>query len=414
MGTLADLFPAPRAAPDDARPRARRSLRGVVGSAPAATVSAKTDDLDRLFDGQPRAMHSALVAPPLVDDTAALQQLVDAARAVAPPVAASRGLDDTAAPRRGRRGRSTRDGFAIGLAVVAVVAVIGTAVLAVRTFTSSSPTADALRTLSQSEAVLVNEIRSVDTSIARFDAALADGVAVAEGLAEPLAGLSGISDEGARTTAETARTSYLAALAALQRPIPPAPYEPAVVDATSSLEQFAEAIDGVGARSTDVAAAAAAAAAVTAELAALDTEFDTALRAFAATVPVTAGEIVAANPDAEESFRSGVTDSAASVAAAPVDGLGASLTAYAQAVAALQADQARALDVIAELVEQQRLRNLYSGGGNSGTGYVEPTPEETGEPDVADPGPENPGGEETVPEPVPDPVPTEPATDPQG
>ncbi|MGN8026945.1 hypothetical protein [Microbacterium sp. 22242] len=165
-------------------------------------------------------------------------------------------------------------------------------------------------------------------------AAVADGIdalagalqsaeASAGSFAAPLAAMAGSSDETARAAAEAARQTYAAALAAVK--------VPAKTGATSGNAVLDEAERGTAAAQHALTAA--------------TTAFRAAISAFTQSLPAYAETAVATDADADESFRTAVTDAAATVAATDPLGPTAFTTwdAWRVALAALHEDQARAV-----------------------------------------------------------------------
>ena len=262
--------------------------------------------------------------------------------------------------------------------VLAVVALVMVTVVAWVAISSSSPENDALRTLSQSEAVLANETQAVNAAIGRLDTARADGIAHAEEFAASLAEAAGAADDAALAVADKARTDYLAALGALAMPAAIEVYSaPAVGE--QSLASIGAAIDAVAIRTGEVAATAETVSDLRTQVQTLGRTFVAAMAAFAATIPPAAAAIVDASPDAEESFREAVLASADAVAATALAApdSAATLTAYAAAVAALRDDQERAERAIAEeraaREEAERQRQQSTGGGSGTTDPTTPT-----------------------------------------
>ena len=334
MSTLAELFES-----DSAR-----------SSRPAPAVS--SESLAALFPSQPAARPAT--AQPPADDVRALQAVVGGRGPALP------GGGPIAVPKRIRRAGDRRDWLSIIVAVVAVVAMVVTAVVAWVAVSSATPEADALRTLSQTEAVLSNDIQSVGAGIERLSAARDASLAHAAALEPALAGLEDADgvDEKALGTAQQAQADYAAALAAIAVPEPLPAYVRPPVD-EESLASIGAAIDGVTARSGEVADAAGVVADLESQLGAVDATFAAAMATFAATFPPQAKTIVDDSPDAEQSFRDAVTDAAEAVSAGALatPESAATLTAYTEAVEELTADQARAEEAIRqEELRQQRLR----------------------------------------------------------
>jgi hypothetical protein len=363
MSSLAHLFPSapPSAAADD------------------AVVREAEERLETLI-GAPRAAASTVTT---VDDTPALQRLVGArARAAGMAVGGA-----VTGPTRVRRAGNRRDVLSIVSVSLALVAVVVAGVVAWNAITTSTPEKDALRTLSQTEAVLASEIQAVEASIERANAARANGIAQAQQFAAPLEQVAGATDEAAQAAAEKARAGYLAALETVNVPSGVEAYEPANVD-PESLESIGAAIDAATVASDGVDETASQLAAVTEELAELDRDFRAAMAAFAATVPGAALAVVEENPAAEQSFRDAVTATADAVAASElVDAsAAATLSDYAIAVEALRADQVRGEIAIAEQLAREEEERRLAEEQESGTTDPEEPVDPPAEP--VDPGTE--------------------------
>jgi hypothetical protein len=281
-----------------------------------------------------------------------------------------------AAPTRIRRAGNTVDVLNVVTAVIAVLALVLATVVAWIVIASASPETDALRTLSQSEAVLANETQAVNAAIGRVDQSRADGIALGQQFQLPLTQLQGMSDDAALAAAETARAAYLAALEGLAVPATVTAYASPPVD-EESLPSIGAAIDGVSTRSTEVSGVADSIADLRTQLFTLDRTFAAAMATFAATLPASAQIIVEENPYADETFAEAVTqtaDAVATSALATAESI-ATLSAYSTAVTALREDQERAEIEIAEQLarEEDERRRQQSGGGGGGEETTDPT-----------------------------------------
>ncbi|WP_163616997.1 hypothetical protein [Microbacterium sp. B35-30] len=330
---------------------------------PAVTGPEESERVERLFS-KSRTPDVAASVP--LDDTPALQALVGArGRAMA------MGSGPVAGPTRIRRAGNTVDVLNVVTALLAVLALVLASVTAWIVIASASPETDALRTLSQSEAVLANETQAVNAAIGRVDQSRADGIAVAQQFQLPLAQLVGMSDDAALASAEKGRADYLAALEALVVPAPVGEFALPPVD-EESLTSIGAAIDGVSTRSTEVSEVAESVDDLRSQLFTLGRTFAAAMAAFAATVPASAQTIIDENPDADESFREAVTQTADAVAtsALATPESVTLLPAYSTAVTALRDDQLRAEEEIAERLareeeERRRQEQQQSGGGET-------------------------------------------------
>lgn len=328
---------------------------GSSGRSGATTPVASVEQSERLEELFAKPRKPVAAAPAPVDDTPALQALVGG-RGRATTMAAG----PVAGPTSVRRAGNQVDVLSLVMAVLAVIALAIASVIAWVVISSASPEGDALRTLTQSEAVLANETQAVNASISRVEEARAASIVHAQQLALPLEQLTGMSDEAALAAAETARSAYLSALEGLT--VPPAVGEftaPAVDE--ESLPSIGAAIDEVTTRSSEVSAIATQVDDLREELVALDRTFATAMATFAATVPASATAIVEENSDADESFREAVIQTADAVAASALatPTSVATLPAYSTAVTDLRDDQLRAEIAIAEQLareEEERRR----------------------------------------------------------
>ncbi|MGO4680945.1 hypothetical protein [Microbacterium sp. 2MCAF23] len=180
----------------------------------------------------------------------------------------------------------------------------------------------------------------VDDSVGALAAAVKSEQARADSFAAPLAAMAGSSDESARLAADAARQAYIAALAAVK--VPKLPTKNAT---NASLDQVER--DLAAANSTLTAATAG---------------FRAAITTFRQSIPAFAEIAVADNGDAAEPFRTAATEAASAAAASDPFGPTpfAAMDAWRSALAALIADQARAV------AEAQS-------SGSGGTGTETPT-----------------------------------------
>ena len=230
----------------------------------------------------------------------------------------------------------------------------------------ASPVASAPVAVQASPTATVDpdRVAKVDGSVDALAAAVATAQASADSFAAPLAAMAGSSDESARVAADAARQAYVAALAAVKVP------KPAGKNATNtSLDQLER----------DVAAA-------NASLTAASAGFRSAITTFRQSLPAFAATAVADNADAAEPFRTAVTDAAAAAAAADPFGPTpfAAMDAWRNALAALIADQARA---VAEAGSSGSGGSGGTGGngGTSGGTTTEPTTTTPPAPDTSTP-----------------------------
>lgn len=418
MTELAELF-------DPATSRRRKVVGS--GSAAGARASIDTSSLETVFSGEPASLGAkpaADIAAGLADMLAELpaertdvgigvEQIddVDDLRAlVGPSVPVSVGMvTGIPAPGRRHRSRAGRDGIAITTAVVAIVAVL-TAVVVVTTVLLTKPaTSDALRALSGSEALLIDRSENLNARASVLASRRDIRLSRAEDLQRSLAAMASYGDETARLAAEAARQEYVQELEAIEIPAPAPHYRRDAID-TTSLDDVAEAMNATHARMLDLDRTEEQLVRVDEALSASDGDLEAALAAFVSTVPPAAAAIVAENPDAEQAFRDEVGRTAADVASSdPVTRAGLETwTAYIAAVAALRADQQRALDEMA--AEQEAVPDddwsVYPGPvftppqteptDPGGTAPAPTDPVDPGPTDPVDPGPVDPGPTDPV------------------
>lgn len=389
MTTLADLF-------------TDSGERAVDPAGDAQREADEATQLEGLF-ARPRRRPVAAASR---DDQAALAALVGD-RASATSVVAG---GAPAGPRSIRRGRSGRDWMSIAVAIVAVLAIAAAGVVTAVALTSASPASDAMKTLTQAEAGLVDGIDATNRSIASVEQTRDAAVTQAESLSVALQALSGMSDETQRASAVTAVQQYVSAVTAIELPARAAAWQRPQID-TASLASVGTAIDAVGERSLELETTNQGVAESRKALTAADTALAGAVAAFASTIPAAATAVIDENPDTADSFRAAVESAAAGVAASDLltpAGLNA-VTAYTTAVDALRAEQVR---VIGVMRDEQAVRSRP--GGGTGEAPVTPTPGDQTPVDPApvDPAPVDPAPVDPAPvDPAPvDPVPTDPPT----
>lgn len=231
-----------------------------------------------------------------------------------PAPAPARPVPQHAAPRYGI-GRPQVIAMAVGLVITAAGA--GWAL--------STPVAESPVAVSPSPTVTVDpeRVARVNESVVALAAAVKAEQTRADSFAVPLAAMAGSSDESMRVAADAARQAYVAALAAVKVPEPPAKNP-----TNASLDQLEREVT-----------------AATSSLSAASSGFRTAITTFRQSIPAFAATAVADNADAAEPFRTAVTEAAAAAAAADPFGPApfAALDAWRNALAALIADQARAV-----------------------------------------------------------------------
>lgn len=381
MTTLDDLF----------TDRARAAAPGETSRDRSA------QSLDRMFGQTARPA----AAKPAVDDAPALRALVDAP-------ARTFQVGKAPTPKTIRRVREPKDWMTIGLAVLAVVAVVVAALVVARSMAEASPAANALDTLSQTEAELVDTQSMINRDIALVQTDRDAGLASADALAAPLASFGDTVDENALATVEAARQAYVAAATALVVPEPLAPYRRGSID-QDSLASVGTAIDSANEQRLALDPIAEEVSAARTALTAADNTFAAALSAFTGSIPPYAQTLVDDNPDVDAEVSDAVIAAADALVAADLTtppGL-AAVTTYTEAVAAMREEQ------ILWDEEAERIRNNTNNGaggggssGSSGGGSTEggSTGETDVQPPVVEPQPE--------PEPEPVPEPENPGTEP--
>lgn len=316
----------------------------------------------------------------------------------------------------GRRKAGAVNYLSVAAAVIAIVALVGTASFAVIQRATANPADDAMVSLREREAELANETQTLQTAADLFDASVSEAANLGQSSASVLVALQGRVDAAPLATAEASRLNLLQVAAAAQ-PVSIPTYQRASID-EKDLVDVGKAIDGVrlareslpplvtnvrDARST-----------VTAAL----TSFRGELSNLGSAIESEAAKAVTINDSASQSFRAAVTDAAARVKAAQQaggDGL-AEMPVYAASLDALRTENARILAL--EQAERDAApttpRNPGSGsntggGTNSGGGSNTGGGNQGGSPDTGtnpDPAPSQPAPDPD-PEPVPDPTESE-------
>lgn len=314
----------------------------------------------------------------------------------------------------GRRKAGAVNYLSVAAAVIAVVALVGTASFAVVQRATANPADDAMVSLREREAELANETKTLQTAADLFDASVSEAANLGQSSATVFVALQGRVDAAPLATAEASRLNLLQ-VAAAAKPVSIPTYQRGSID-EKDLVDVGEAIDGVRlAREslpplvTDVRDARST---VTAAL----TSFRGELSNLGSAIESEAAKAVTINDSASQSFRAAVTDAAARVKAAQQaggDGL-AEMPVYAAALDALRTENARilALEQAERNAAPTTPRNPGSGsntggGTNSGGGSNTGGGNQGGSPDTGtnpDPAPSQPAPD---PEPVPDPTESE-------
>lgn len=353
---------------------------------------------------------SAVVGPPLeTDRSGAAMASTDAPElrllvGERAPAIDQRGANGEI-PQRVRRTRGRRDRLAAVVTAIAVVSVVGALAAAVIALTSTSPTAAALGTLRETEAVLVDGISALNSKIERAEGQRDDAVSRAAALA-PVLAAAVLADGPARAAAERARQDFVTSAAAITYPGAVAPYRRAPFD-ENSLAEVGAAIDKVQQTRMDLQQPHAALSAAETALADAEGPLAQALAAFTVTLPDAGARVREQNPLAAAPLLDAMSAAAARASAADlmtVEGQRA-LTELVAAASAVQADQLRVAAEQAAQSEESDSSGTYNGSdyalggdssGDAGAGGVVVTPP-TDEP--APPAPTEPPVDPTPPQP---------------
>lgn len=346
---------------------------------PASVPAPSDDEFDRLLAPRSDTLPARRAAAAL--DTVAIDGPVHAGRHVGElgpdPVVAMSGPG----PRRGlRRGQW----IAIVSAVVAVVLIAGAVTLGFL-LNAKPSTVEAVQRLESSERSIATRIDRVNADIDALATALETSTATAESFAPPLERIAGASDDHARTTAEQARQAYATALQEIVVPERVAGHERNDIDTEVLAEVEAEQAV-VERRAVELGRLAGDVTSARLALTDVDEAFRSAVATFLGTVPAFADTVVVEGLDAEEHFRTAVVETAQTVATSDAFAPDAFVAwdGYIAAVAALRADQQRAVD------EAEEDDNYY---------YVPPVvePEPEPEPEPVEPEPDPGAGDEAPP-----------------
>jgi hypothetical protein len=255
---------------------------------------------------------------------------------------------------------ATRRGAGVGgianavAAAVAISLVIATATFAVVNRATANPADEAMMSLSEDEASLLNESHTLSTALGIYTQTVSDAGALSESSHGVLDGLEGKVDAATLAAAQSSRASLAAALV-----------RPVVIDVPAysrgsinerSLADVGKAIDRVRRIRETLPALLAQTRDARGEVTALQTSFRDALRNLGAAIESGAGKMVAENTEADASFRTAVSDAAAQVSSAQEsgsDGL-AEMSAYSAALDALRAENQRIVALFAGEDEEQQ------------------------------------------------------------
>lgn len=293
----------------------------------------------------------------------------------------------------GRRKAGAVNYLSVAAAVVAVLAIVGTASFAVVQRATANPADDAMVSLREREAELANDTKVLQTAADLYDASVTEAASLAQASESVFVALQGRVDGAALGAAETARGTLLQA-SATATPVSIPEYQRASID-EKSLADVGKAIDGVRLARESLPTLITDARDARSQITAAVSAFRSELTALGSAIRSEADKLVVENDSATQSFRAAVTDAAGRVTAAQQaggDGL-AEMPVYAAAVDALRAENQRVLGL--EEAERERTptqqpsRNPGSGGSNTGGGSTNPSPAPSPSPSESTP-PTNP------------------------
>ena len=376
------------------------NLKALVGSSDAGNRDSVLTDLSSVFGAERTEARSStkLDLPPLVRSGAVA---VEGAGWQAPELAqvGQRPLFG------GRRRAGAVNYLSIFAAVIAVVALVGTASFAVVQRVTANPADDAMVSLREREAELANETKTLQTASDLFDASVKEATDLGQSSEPVLLALQGRVNAAPLATAEAARSNLLRAAASAGSVVVPK-YERAAID-EKDLADVGKAIDGVRLARESLPSLLSEAREARSEVTTAVSSFRAELVNLGSAIEAEANEIASANAAAAQTFRSAVTDAAARVRAsqqAGGDGL-SEMPLYAAAVDALRAENQRVL--VAEEAEREATPSeprspgagSNNGGGTDTGGSPDSGSTPSPEPSQPSPAPE--------PDPEPEPEPTE-------
>lgn len=293
----------------------------------------------------------------------------------------------------GRRKAGAVNYLSVAAAVVAVLAIVGTASFAVVQRATANPADDAMISLREREAELANDTKVLQTAADLYDASVMEAASLAQASESVFVALQGRVDGAALGAAESARGTLLQA-SATAAPVSIPEYQRASID-EKSLADVGKAIDGVRLARESLPTLITDARDARSQITAAVSSFKAELATLGSAIKSEADKLVVENDSATQSFRAAVTDAAGRVTAAQQaggDGL-AEMPVYAAAVDALRAENQRVLAL--EEAERERTptqqpsRNPGSGGSNTGGGSTNPSPAPSPSPSESTP-PTNP------------------------
>lgn len=280
--------------------------------------------------------------------------------------------------------------LSIGVAVIAIVALVGTATLALVQRTTANPATVAAVSLREREAELSNEIAELRTASSLYDAAVKEARALAEVSAPVLAGLQGRLNAASLLVADSSRSALLQSVAAAV-PVSVPEYRRGAID-EESLADVAGAIDRVRVARESLPALVANARDGRSQVMAAISAFRLELSNLGAAMEAEVQTLLADNDFAEATLAAAVTDAAARVIDAQQaggDGL-AQMSAFGPAVDALRADNERARNLAIRDPQIFPFRPSPQGptvdDPSSGGGMSTPNPTPGGVPPSSEPG----------------------------
>ncbi|WP_136585950.1 hypothetical protein [Microbacterium hydrothermale] len=270
----------------------------------------------------------------------------------------------------GRRKAGAVNYLSLAAAVLAVVAIVGTASFAVVQRATANPADDAMVSLREREAELANDTKVLQTAADLYDASVREATSLAQNSESVLAALEGRVDGTALAEAQAARGTLLQ-VAAMAVAVSVPEYQRASID-EESLADVGKAIDGVRLARESLPTLITDARDARSQVSGAVSAFRTELSDLGSAIESEANKLVVENDSAAQSFRAAVTDAAGRVTAAQQaggDGL-AEMPVYAAAVDALRAENQRVLRLEDEIRNSTPVvpapRNPGTGGSNSG------------------------------------------------
>ena len=237
--------------------------------------------------------------------------------------------------------------WSVAASVVLLIAVVVGSVLFAQNLAANNQAAQALAAavtdLEAAESDATQPYVIMQSAFADYDDAVLGARAAADSAGPALAAVAGMTDEAPLAAANAALAALVAQLDDATLAAPPEPYERGDVDVTD-LDQIAAATQTASNRAQVIATATREARAAQAALVEKVAALTAAQVALGSSLPATAVIIVGENSRAEQSFRDAVVAASVAVPAAQAAGASgdAELLAYAAAVTALRADEARA------------------------------------------------------------------------